>query len=71
MDKDYLAIGYTVTDTEIRRNGLVVHYGKRKSRQNAIAAWLYTHNLHHRHATANERGVGHCPKCGIFAIVMS
>lgn len=71
MAKNYLAIGYVVTDAAIRRSGRVEHYGTRASRQDAVTAWLYTHKIHHRHAATNERGIGTCPKCGIFAIIMS
>ena len=66
---NYEAIGFDISDREIKQNGTVELYVDKKSLTEASESWLYTHQLHDGDAQVNIRGVGHCPKCGYYAIV--
>jgi len=69
MSDTYVAIGYDVSDTEIKRNGKVRNFGKHPDYKSAYSAWLYTHRLHDGNATISEHGTGNCPAHGQFAVV--
>lgn len=66
---NYEAVGFDVSDREIKENGNVELYVNKQSLTEASESWLYTHQLHDADAQVSIRGVGHCPRHGYFSIV--
>lgn len=71
MKKSFAAVGYQITEESISRNGTIERYGDFETLEEAVAAWLYTHQLHRGGSRVTSGNVGHCTKCGSSAIVSS